>query len=77
VLVVVVTVSVDVPLELPVIETELDPTAQVGGGVPPPLTAHDNATVPVYPPVGVTVMEDVAFPPALTEFGFNGASATE
>jgi hypothetical protein len=73
----VVTVRDEVPLELPVIDIELVAMAQVGGGVPPPLTAHERVTVPVYPPVGVTVMEEVADPPALTEFGFNAASVTE
>src|SRR4051812_46549837 len=58
---VVFTVSVDVP-EAFAMEFALN--AQVGGGVPPPVTAHVSATAPLKPPVEATVIVDVEDAPA-------------
>jgi hypothetical protein len=63
---VVLIVSVDVP-EL--LATEVGANAHVGAGVPPPVTAHVSATVPVKPAVEPTVIVEVADPPAATEAG--------
>jgi hypothetical protein len=43
-------------------------TVQVGTSAAPdgPVTAHVSATLPVKPPLGVTVMVDVVAPPAAT-----------
>jgi hypothetical protein len=60
---VVLIVSVDVP-EL--FATEVGAKAQVGAGVPPPLTAQVRATVPVKPAVEPMVIVEVADVPAAT-----------
>jgi hypothetical protein len=60
---VVLIVSVDVP-EL--FGTEVGANAQVGAGVPPPLTAQVRATVPLKPAVEPTVIVEVDDAPAVT-----------
>jgi len=63
---VVFTVSVEVPEALAM---EFALKAQLGAGVPPPVTAQVSATVPVKPPVGATVIVDVEEAPAAIEAG--------
>ena len=60
------TVSVEVP-EAFAMEFALK--AQLGAGVPPPVTAQVSATVPVKPPVGATVIVEVDDAPAAIEAG--------
>ena len=60
---VVLTVSVDVP-EL--FATEVGTRAHVGAGVPPPVTAHVRATVPLKPAVEPMVIVEVADAPGAT-----------
>lgn len=63
------TVSVAVPGVVPVIVPGVL-TVQVGAVAPAPVTAQVNATAPVNPPEGVTVMVDVPLaPPAASVMG--------
>ena len=66
VLLVVETVRVEVPADAPLITTAGGVKEQVGEGNPPAMLLHDRVTVPVYPFAGVTVMVEVAVPPAVT-----------
>ena len=61
---VVLTVSVAVTAPVPVIAGGAA-TMQVGGltAAAGPVTAQDSATLPIKPPLGVTVMVDVTVPP--------------
>jgi hypothetical protein len=63
---VVLTVSVEVPEAF---ATEFELKAQVGGGVPPPVTAQVRATVPLKPPVEATLIVDVDDAPAAIDAG--------
>ena len=66
-------VSVDVP-EL--FATELGLNEHVGAGVPPPvMPLQAKLTVPLKPLVGVTVIAEVADPPADTEAGKRAEAA--
>lgn len=65
------TVSVDVAAAVPLITTGDALKEQMGGGVAPVMLLQERLTLPVYPFSGVTVMVEVAVPPAVTEAGLN------
>jgi hypothetical protein len=69
VLLVVETVSVEVPALLPLIVITEGLKAQVGVCVPPVMLLQESVTLPVYPFAGVTVMVEVADPPTTTVLG--------
>ncbi len=66
------TVRVEVP-EAP--ETEVGFNAHLGAGLLPPPTLQVSATAPVKPPVGATVIVDVAEAPAETDAGVSAGAA--
>ena len=66
-------VSVDVAA-LPLITTGDALKEQAGAGVAPVMLLQERLTLPVYPFTGVTVMVEVAVPPAVTEAGRNAAA---
>ena len=67
-------VSVDVAAAVPLITTGDTLKEQVGAGVAPVMLLQERLTLPVYPFTGVTVMVEVAVPPAVTEAGLNAAA---
>lgn len=56
--------------------TEFGLNVHDGAGLPPPVTAQAKVTEPVKPPLGVTVMVEVADPPAATVAGLSAGAAT-
>jgi hypothetical protein len=69
---VVLTVSIEVPEAF---GTGFKLKAQVGAGLPPPVTLQVSATAPVKPPVGATVIVEVADAPAETVAGDSAGAA--
>ena len=69
---VVCTVNVEVPEPL---VTGFKLNVHEGAGLPPPVTAQASATEPVKPPVGVTVIVEVADAPAATVAGASAGAA--
>ena len=67
-------VSVDVAAAAPLITTGDALKEQMGGRVAPVMLLQERLTLPVYPFTGVTVMVEVAVPPAVTEAGLNAAA---
>jgi hypothetical protein len=77
VLLVVDTVSVEVPELVPLIVITDGLKAQVGGWVPPVMLLQESVMLPVYPLAGVTVIVEVADPPTVTALGLSTVAVIE
>jgi hypothetical protein len=77
VLVVVETVSVEVPAPLPLMVMIAGLKAHVGAGFPPVMLLQESVTLPVYPLAGVTVTVEEAVPPAVIEAGLSAPALKE